>query len=385
MDSKRIRPLVLTLALVVPAAAGAVDLAPGAPDRYTVVRGDTLWDIAGRFLREPWRWPEIWRGNPQVRDPDRIYPGDVLALEYVDGRPVVRSRRGARGGVVKLGPEVREVPQERAIPTVPIDAIGPFITESRVLSEDELELAPYIVSAGREHLVGATGGVIYARRLPEEPVRRYGVYRRDGVFTAADSDDVLGYQATFVADAVVDQAGDPATLYVTRATREVQPGDRLLPFEEDLLREPFLPRAPETDLQGSIIAVLEGVTQVGRYHGVVIDLGREHGLEAGHVLTVYQRGELITDPDPSAKYFPEPAPRDDFPMSLDTDIDILMSRVGNAFAPAFGNRPTVQLPDRAAGLVMVVRPFERVSYALVMEATRAMHVDDVVATPPAMP
>jgi len=381
MESKTIRPILLILALVAPALAGAADLAPGAPERYTVVRGDTLWDIAGRFLREPWRWQEVWQRNPQVKDPDRIYPGDVLVLEYVSGRPVIRAQRPGRGGVLKLSPEVREVPQARAIPTVPIDAIGPFITESRVLSDDALEQAPYVLSAGREHLVGATGGLIYARRMPEEPARRYGVYRRGGAFLAADSDEVLGYQATFVADAVLDRTGDPATLYVLRAAREVQPGDRLLPLEEDLLREPFLPRPPAADLQGSIISVLEGVTQVGRFQGVVIDLGRADGIEAGHVLTVYQRGAQVEDPEPSVEHFPEPAPRQDFPMSLDTDLNILMARVGNAFAPAFVGRPTVTLPEHAAGLVMVVRPFERVSYALVMEATRAMHVQDVVATP----
>ena len=126
MDSTRIGSVLLTLALALPLAAGAVDLAPGAPERYTVKRGDTLWDIAGHYLREPWHWPKIWRANPQVRDPDRIYPGDVLTLEYVDGKPVVRAHRvqhARRPGVVKLSPGVRETPIERAIPLIPVDAI----------------------------------------------------------------------------------------------------------------------------------------------------------------------------------------------------------------------------------------------------------------------
>jgi hypothetical protein len=381
MDSKHIRPVILTLLAMLPALAVAVDVAPSAPERYTVQRGDTLWDIAGRFLRQPWRWPEIWQRNPQVRDADLIYPGDVLTLEYVQGRPVVRRERGRRGGTVKLSPSVREVPQERAIPTIPIDAIGPFISESRVLESDELEAAAYVVSAGREHLVGSTGDVVYARGLPADPAQRYGIYRSGGPYYSPESGEVLGYQATFVADVALDQIGDPATLYVLRADREIQPGDRLLPLEDDILREPFLPRAPEADLRGSIISVLDGVTQVGRYHAVVIDLGAADGLQPGHVLTVFQRGALVDDPDPKARHFPEPAPRQDFPMSFDTDLDILMSRVANAYAPAFLGPPQVQLPDRSAGVVMVLRPFERVSYALVMEATRAMHVEDVVATP----
>ena len=379
MDRKHIRPALLTLALLFPALASAVELAPSAPDRYTVRRGDTLWEIAGKYLREPWRWPEIWQHNPQVRNPNLIYPGDVLTLDYVEGRPVVRVDRGRRGGTVKLSPEVREIPTERAIPTIPVDAIGPFVSESRVLTDDELARAPYILSAGREHVIGVPGDLIYARQLPEASVERYGVYRAGGEYRAPGSDEVLGYEATYIADAIVEQPGDPATLFVTRATREIQPGDRLLPLEEDLLREPFLPRAPDADVRGNIISVPDGVTQVGRYQVVVIDRGTQDGIESGHVLAVYSRPESVVDPN--GEHFPVPEPRQDFPLSFDTDLTILRARIANAYAPAFLGPVEVQLPERRAGVVMVVRPFERVSYALVMEATRPMHLDDVVATP----
>lgn len=376
MDSKRIGSVLLTLALVAPLSAAAVELAPGAPAQYTVKRGDTLWAIAGHYLREPWRWPDIWQANPQVRNPNLIFPGDVLTLEYVDGRPVVRAERVGRGGVVKLSPEVRETPIDRAIPVIPIDAIGPFITESRVLERDELSSAPHVLAAGRERLVGTAGHAVFARNVADDGVQHFGIYRQGPEFRDANTNEVLGYQAVYVADAVLEAGGDPATLHVTRSTREIQAGDRLLPLEEDVLREPFLPRAPEQELNGTIISVVDGVAQIGQFQAVVIDRGARDGLEAGHVLAVYQKGETVVDrfsplhrvPDLNN---PEDAAR------FTTPLDIFSATIANAI----GGHPRVELPAQRAGLLMVVRPFERVSYALVMEATKPMHVSDVVATP----
>jgi hypothetical protein len=372
MDTRQCHALVLALVLAASPLAAAVELAEGAPDRYVVQRGDTLWDIAGRFLREPWRWPEIWRRNPQVKDPDLIYPGDVLAVEYVAGQPTVRVTRG-RGGTVKLHPEVRVIEADRAVPTIPIDAVGPFLTESRVVTDAELDGAPYVLSAGREHLVGVSDAVVYARRVSDAPGQRYGVYRRGDAYLAPDSGEPLGYQAIYVAEAVLEVTGDPASLYVTRAVREIQAGDRLLPLETDVARQPFLPRAPAPGLRGNIISVVDGVTQIGQYNVVAIDLGAREGIEAGHVLAVLQRGDVVVDPVMAAEC-PEPdvAPHP-------ADIPPPSDSCGTA-ASAF-HHPEVTLPDERAGLVMVFRPFERVSYALVMEATRAMHVADIVETP----
>lgn len=376
MDSKRIGSVLLTLALAAPLSAAAVELAPGAPGQYTVKRGDTLWAIAGQYLREPWRWPDIWQANPQVRNPNLIFPGDVLTLEYVDGRPVVRAERVGRGGVVKLSPEVRETPIDRAVPLIPIDAIGPFITESRVLERDELSSAPHVLAAGREHLVGTAGHAVFARNVADDGVQRFGIYRQGPEYRDAGTNEVLGYQAVYVADAVLEAGGDPATLHVTRSTREIQVGDRLLPLEDDVLREPFLPRSPEQELSGTIISVVDGVAQIGQYQAVVIDRGARDGLEAGHVLAVYQRGETVVDrfsplhrvPDLNN---PEDAAR------FTTPLDIFSATIANAI----GGHPRVELPPQRAGLLMVVRPFDRVSYALVMEASKPMHVSDVVATP----
>ncbi len=330
-----------------------VPLRPDYPERYVVKKGDTLWDISAMFLRDPWRWPEVWQNNPQIDNPHLIYPGDILTLVYIEGRPVIQVQRpvpGAPPGIgragyptVKLSPQVRVESLERAIPTIPAQAIRPFLSRPRVVSNGELEAAPYIVSTADEHLIAGTGNSIYVRRLTDPAGGDFVVVRRGQAYrNPLDPEEILGYEAIHVADARLQQMGDPATLLVTAANREVLNADRLIPAESDEVYQNFLPRAPAEKVEGHILAVLDGVSQIGQYQSVVLDLGRQEALEAGHVLAVYQAGEEVRD-------------------------------------PITGER--VKLPPIRAGIIMVYRVFERVSYALVMEATRAMHVRDRVTTP----
>jgi hypothetical protein len=342
------------------AAAQTVELKPDHPDRYVVQKGDTLWDISSRFLSEPWLWIDIWEVNPQIENPHLIFPGDEVFLRFVEGRPVVSVRRGEPGetgeegdgtvrrrlpgGTVKLSPRVRVSEIEEAIPTIPIDIIQQFLKRPRVVTEEEIDAAPYVVSVGKEALIGSPGKKIYARGINGEAVPRYTVYRKGKQYLDPDRDDeVLGFEAIHIADAVLEVDGDPATLMVTSAQRELLRGDRLLPTVEDQVQMSFMPRPPEEGTTGRILSVLEGVSQIGQYQVVVLNLGREDGIAAGHVMAVYQRGETIQDP--------------------------------------IASREEVTLPDERAGIVMVFRSFERLSYALVMEATRAIHVDDTVRDP----
>lgn len=368
MSRRYLLALALGCTLLPGLASAAVALNPDHPERYVVQKGDTLWDIAARFLADPWNWPEIWEVNPQIDNPHLIYPGDVLVLTYEDGRPVLRlERRAAEAAgepgeepapepververpprerpVVKLSPRVRELPlDERAIPTIPVDAVRQFLSRPRVLSEAEIEAAPYIVSVGKEHLVAGTGFRVYARGMDVEPdATAFTVYRRGEVYRDFPSGEVLGYEALHIGDAVVERPGDPATVFLARSKREVLIGDRLFPVREDDIERHFVPRAPDDPVSGRIISVLDGVTQIGQHQVVVLNLGREDGIGEGHVLEVYQAGATVTDPYVNAD---------------------------------------VTLPDERAGVVMVFRPFERVSYALVMKATRAMHVLDKVQNP----
>lgn len=312
------------------------------PERYTVQPGDTLWDISGRFLTDPWLWPEIWYENPKIENPHLIYPGDVIKLTTVDGEPRLTAERG--GGTVKLSPEVRTEDLDEAISTIPVSAIRPFLTGHRIVAAEEYSSAPYIVAGADERVMGSTGDPIYVRALPQSPAESWDVLRRRDPLKDPETGEVLGFEAKKVGTARLDQRGDPATMTITGVTREVLPGDRLYQAEDLGLRSKFTPRAPDGQIKGQIMAVMDGVTQVGQFDVVAINLGEEDNAEVGHVLRVLKRGRTVQD-----------------------DIG--------------GDGESVELPDERAGELIVFRTFDRMSFALVMEASRAMRVKDLVRTP----
>lgn len=342
---KKINILGVILALLVAAAAVAADdvLRDNHPDRYVVVEGDTLWDISGRFLRDPWLWPEIWYANPEIKNPHLIYPGDIITLVYIDGKPRLQVQRGRP--TIKLSPEARATRLDKAIPTIPLDAIRPFLTEPRVTTEEALDAAPYVVQSAGEHLIVGAGDRIYVRAINDTNPSRFALVRKGDVYVDPVTGENLGMEALYVGDARLQSTGDPATLLVTRSNREALIGDRLLPAVGDAYDANFMPRAPERPVEGQILAVLDGVNQIGRYQVVAINRGEREGLEPGHVLAVYQRGEVVPD---------------------------LVSEA---------RRDVVKLPDERAGLLLVFRTFDKVSYALVMRANTNMHVLDMVKNP----
>lgn len=341
-----ILPLPLTLALAFGAnlsAADTVKLAPDHPDEYVVAKGDTLWDISSRFLQDPWLWPELWQINPAIRNPHLIYPGDIIRLEYIEGKPALIVKRGDEANAlptVRISPDARYSSLETAIPTIPIDAIKQFLLHPRVVSEEDLAHSPYIVATAEGHLISGTGDKVYARGLDAgTDSHSYNIVRRGQIYRdPADPKHILGYEAINIADADVTAAGDPSTLLITRANREVLKGDRLLAPLDEQLDQYFTPRAPESSVNGQIISVLDGVSRIGRLQTVVINRGRLDGLEAGHVLAVHRAGDTVRD------------------------------TVG-------GGKDEIKLPDERAGTLMVVRLFDNISYALVMEATRDLRID----------
>lgn len=383
------------------AASNTPGLKSDHPQRYIVQKGDTLWDISGRFLNEPWRWPDVWRANPHIQNPHLIYPGDELLLTYQDGRPIIHVRRRGGRGVVHLSPQVRAEALELAIPTIPVDAIQQFLVRPQVVTDAQFDAAPYIVSVGREALLARPEGKIYVRGLQDNGITRYGVYRKGQAYLdPADGDTLLGFEALHVADAVFDAGGDPATLLVTAMKREVLVGDRLIAADTDDIYQSYLPRAAAPTLHGQIISVVDGVSQIGQYQTVVINLGVRDGIEPGHVFGVFQRGPLVQDPlarDPRDEEFEARAREREARIENDTP-QAFVQGLGNAveatsdfiakearrFELAFTNdKPwaEITLPEERAGTIMVYRPFERLSYGLVMEATRAMHVNDTIKAP----
>jgi hypothetical protein len=323
--------------------ADQIALAPNHPERYVVVKGDTLWDISGRFLQHPWQWPEVWYVNPQIENPHLIYPGDVITLAYVDGRPQLRVERGRP--TVKLSPTVREERIDQAIHTIPIDAIRQFLTQPLVIDEDELRNAPYLLAAADEHVVAGAGDRIYVRGVADETARDFNLYRTGGHYQDPDSGEILGHKALYIGDARMTAFAEVSTMNLVRTTREARAGDRLRPVSEDEIHTHFTPRAPDSPMEGRIIDVVDGVTQIGQYQVVAINRGAREGLEVGHVLAVYQAGALVADP------------------------------------VATNRRELVRLPDEHGGELMIFRVFDKVSFGLIMKATRPLHILDHVRNP----
>ncbi|OUR65965.1 peptidoglycan-binding protein [Methylophaga sp. 42_25_T18] len=355
-----IRRLLLSMLLVLlslPLLANDVVLNPDHPQRYEVVKGDTLWDISGRFLKFPWHWPDIWHVNAQIENPHLIYPGDIISLVYRDGKPMLELTRGSKA--YKMSPEVREMVLEKAIPTIPLDAIQPFLSRPRVVGEEVLDQAPYIVASSGERLISGAGDRVYARGIDETQGEHYSVFRGGKVYLDPETEEILGYEAIYTGDALVEQMGDPATVELRYTNREVRIGDRLLVVEDENYNLNFLPRVLDTELEGRIISVFDGVSQVGQYQIVVLNRGARDDLEIGHVLSVYQAGDTVRDAVLAGSF----------------EEDYFNTKTNKEDKQA-----TVTLPDEYAGVAMVFKIFEKVSYAIVMKATRAIHINDKVTS-----
>lgn len=342
MAIKKLLGLATAMLFAASLYADQIALAPDHPERYVVVKGDTLWDISGRFLRQPWLWPEVWQANPQIENPHLIYPGDVISLVYVDGKPQLRLERGHP--TVKLSPTAREERIDQAIPTIPIDAIRQFLTQPLVVDETEMQSAPYLLTAADEHVVAGAGDRVYVRGIRDESTSDFSLYRADGQYQDPDSGEILGHKAQYIGDARLNAFADVSTMTLVRTNREARAGDRLRPVAEDEVHTHFAPHAPQDTVEGRIIDVVDGVSQIGQYQVVAINRGAREGVEVGHVLAVYQAGGQVPDP----------------------------------MSP---KREPVQLPDELGGELLVFRVFDKVSFGLVMKATRPLHVLDFVRNP----
>ncbi|MFM2053358.1 MAG: hypothetical protein RL456_1395 [Pseudomonadota bacterium] len=331
------------------------ELAPNAPDRHVVRRGDTLWDISKLFLRSPWRWPELWGMNLQdIRNPHLIYPGQVLTLVRSGGRARL-VMGGADGGTVKLSPRVRPGGIDQGpIASIPLHLIEPFLNDAVVLSHNELERAPRIVAGREGRVLLGRGDTAYVRG-EMQPVRDWRVFREARPLTDPATGEVLGYEAAFVGTAEYTRPGGtragaegateivPATIQLGALRQEAGIGDRLAqqPARDG---QHFVPRAPSRPVDGRIVSIYGDGLSAGANQVVALSLGERDGLERGHVLSVLRAGERTTDR---------------------TDLD----------------RAALRLPDEAHGLVLVFRVFERVSYGLILSAETPVRRGDRFTQP----
>jgi len=354
---KSIISLLLLAAACLPGvgAADEVQLAENAPDRYVVVKGDTLWDISGRFLKDPWRWPDIWGLNKdEIKNPHWIYPGDVVILDFTGMTPRLRRAGDATGGqdgewslvTTKLSPSIRKHElAAMAIPTVSMKTIGPFLTQALIVGERELEGAPILVASQENRVVLSKGDVAFTRGIVWEDGSEWNVFRPGRTLVDPDTQEVLGREAVHLGDARISEFGEVSTVAITKAVQEIAPGDRLVkapPFSA----LPFVPRSPGTKISARIIASSDNsVSEVGPQSVVIINRGAREGMEVGHVLALYRDRPSVT------------------PAGSANKADL------------------VKLPQERYGVVLVFRVFEKVSYALVMNTTRPVNILDVARTP----
>lgn len=326
--------------------AAEIRLQDNAPDRYVVQRGDSLWSIAAKFLKEPHRWPEIWRMNQeQIRNPNRIYPGDVIVLDRSQPAPQL-----SLVDSVKLSPSVRPTALAgEAIPTIPPKAIEPFLTQPLVIDANGLDKAPRIVGTEENRVHLGSGGIAYATGLGQETGTVWQVYRTGKPLIDPETRSILGHEAIFLGTAQIRRAGDPATIQILTAKQEISTGDRLIATQPGLLKS-YVPRAPATMIRGRIIGLYNGIdtSESGRGSIVTLNKGKRDGIEDGHVLAIARAGGTIADPQSSK--------------SRDT-------------------APTFRLPDERYGTLFVFRVFDAISYALVMDSSRPVAPADIVQTP----
>jgi len=382
---QQVRKSIIALAFLLPgpllgqAPSAPLTIKPDAPDRYTVVPGDTLWGISQRYTDSPWRWPELWNLNREaIRNPHLIYPGYVIVLDRERGQltigtgterapgttpspdsgaapttpttPPSTSTASGAAGTVKIGPRIRaESLARQEIPSIPPSAIEPFLSRPLVIEPDGLEKGPTIIGTQSDRVLLATGNAAYVRGIGKSKDDIWYVYRKGNPLVDPDTNQTLAYEAVYLGTAQLTRPGEPATVTLTDTVLEVGAGDKLVAAGRP---QPvnYAPRAPGSQIKGRVIAIYGGVGKVGEagpQQVISINRGKANGVEVGHVLALYSLGGSVRD-----------------------------TSKGQNDASA-----RIQLPDERAGLAFVFRVFDRVSYALIMQATKPVAPLDVVQTP----
>lgn len=396
------RQLVLSLALLLaaPALADTLKLQDNAPDKYVVVKGDTLWDISGRFLKDPWRWPQIWNMNrEEIKNPHWIYPGDMVVLDRSGKEPRLSLVKGGNNGMrtVKLSPGVRTTDiGDEAVPAIPIRAIHSFLSQPRVVPKGALDDAPFILGTNLERVVLGSGDDAFATG-GKPGVTRWNVLRPGKALKDPETGEVLGYEVEYLGDARTLVEGAPQKIRITQSAQEILPKDKLVEASNSTTFE-YLPRAPENQISGRIISAYGGLSDSGRYQTVVINRGSNDGLEPGHVLTVFREGKAVTltrdEKDRMTWVNEKTSGVPDGGAWLYNDVRCLKENskvtydqtadVRNTFRnTCLGNSSdlAVKLPNTRSGLVMVYRVYDRVSYALIMQSDGPVYLLDSVKTP----
>ncbi|MBF0264019.1 MAG: LysM peptidoglycan-binding domain-containing protein [Gammaproteobacteria bacterium] len=354
--------------------AEKITLKENHPQKYTVVKGDTLWDISGEFLQHPWQWPEIWDINSQIQNPHLIYPGDVIYLVYVNGKPVLRRNNSGQRPTYKLSPHKRIEKLDLAIPTIPLGDLAPFLIQNRIVEAETLQMAPYVLDTSEEHLLTATDYSVYVRGVsPDSEVNQYGIYRKGRTITnPANKEEILAYEAVYLGEGHITRLAKTeeqvSKFKINKARAEVLNGSRLLPLNNDNYNSHFMPKAAQTAKTGTILAQLSSgvspsLTHVAATDIAIINFGKQDNVVVGDVFHIYRKGRKMIDPyDPNKE-----------PVVFEED---------NGYLRALSiKKNEVQLPHERIGYLLIFSTFEKVSYAMIMDSTSEVRIGDVVASP----
>lgn len=325
------------------------------PDRHVVVKGDTLWGISAKFLKDPWQWPNVWKLNrDQIKNPHWIYPGDVVVLDTSSGSP----QFGLLHETVNLQPGAVEEPLDKtAISTIQLNVIAPFLNQPLVIEKDQLAKSPRIIAGQDNRVVLSPGTRVYINKIEEGDGLNWYVYRPSDNLVDPDTKNVLGVEATYLGNAKITKYGEPASADITKAKEEIFTKDRLVPTGDAVVTN-FVPHAPDAAISGRIIKIYGGVAEAGPQSIVSISRGSTNGIEVGHVLAINRYGRVIKDPE------------------YVKDKDAKNTKSATGLEPGM-----VKLPDERIGLLMVFRVFDNVSYALIMQASEPINLLDAVNTP----
>lgn len=365
------------------AVAEQLTVKSDAPKSYTVKQGDTLWDISGLYLDKPWLWPQLWKMNPQVANPDLIYPGDVLQLTFdADGKPVltissqtvaklspetqgVTSTGDVRSGSLrKLSPEARKtLKNNKAVTTLPLQMIRPFLTYEQALTEEQIQALPYVLGADEQVKNASSGHILYVHGAVEQGAA-YGIYRKGKEYRDPQTDEVLGFETKLVGTARVFRTGnaeqnEPASLNIVDIKQEIRQGDRLLPAADgQSLPAFFTMRRPEQPLTGVILDTTSNLREFSTWDIVVLNKGLKDNVKAGYMFGIYRQSPTVVDTAAGPVYTSDATLYQQVTGGLDGD--------------------SVQMPQEKVGDLMVFKVAERTSFAIVTGTRKPIRVGDTI-------
>jgi hypothetical protein len=374
MKGRNMRTLILIAALGLsaslsaPAWADEVRLQENAPERHVVVKGDTLWDISEKFLKDPWLWPDVWRLNKdQIKNPHLIYPGDVVVLTMEGGKPRLSLERGDRE-LVRLSPQVRGEPiatKEAGIPSISIKAIKSMLAKGGVGDPSDLEKAPRILGSSDARMMFGSGDMVYASKDDGETADWRVVRLGQALKNPDNPKEILAYEMQYLGNARTEKPGDPQVVRILTAEQEILERDRLVPSWKAALPQ-YIPHAPEKPVEAKVAAVLGGPISASAYMTLVLNKGAHDGLEEGHVLALFHAGRSVADPK-----------------CIRAEKVAFLASGGRDHAENCkkDENDKTALPDTRVGLAFVYRVFNKVAYALVMKSTEPVTLGDSARNP----